>query len=192
MENKTNTLEGLKQFKGQGNPFDVLWYISIEVGRGLMFRTHRIGTGIGDGVDSLLERYAEISEAISKLTEEERHFLLEDSYYGKTNFVNVENTQLMDMAALSASEMSSMVAMSSKEYLIATMGEQEGTEEFIRRQELAKIAYGINDIGLLWKALDNYGDKRKEFFKDFTDKELSDDDIHVMISIVETGTEIYN
>lgn len=182
----------LPQFAGESNPFDVLWYLSIEIGRSLLFRAKRIGSGIYDGVDALQSRYNETFEKVSNLTEKEREFLLKDSYFTKCDFYNDENKKLLEIESESSSEMSFCSQLVSEDFLKATLGEDAGAQEYQRRCKLASVGkrYTVQFLHSVIDYLDetesivhtgNY-DGIHEFLKQFDDTP-SVEDIQLMIDV---------
>lgn len=129
----------LLQFAGESNPFDELWYLSIEIGRALLFKAKRINTDISDNEKQLREKYNKLYNKVRKLSEKEREFLLKDSYFSKCDFYNDENNKILALENESASMMSFSSQLVSKDFLIATLGEEEGTSEYNRRCKIARI-----------------------------------------------------
>lgn len=191
----------LPQFAGESNPFDVLWYLSVEIGRALMFKAKRIGSGIYDGVDELQNRYNETFEKVSNLTEKEREFLLKDSYFTKCDFYNDENKKLLEIENESSSEMSFCSQLVSEDFLKATLGEDAGAREYKRRCKLASIGkrYTVQFLHSVIDYLDetesivhtgNYDGIHK--FLDQFDDTPSVEDIQLMIDVNNTQDRFYN
>ena len=187
----------LSQFKGESNPYDTLWYLSIEIGRGLLFKALRIGSGINDGCDCLLEKYNEVYNKVTELSEEEREFLLKDSYFSKCDFYRNENKKLMDIEKEPASIMSVCSQLVSKEFLMATLGEDKGADEYNRRCKLASIGKRYKNK-FLYEVMeyidgcDTCTDGVKEFIKVNFEEMPSVEDIQLMIDVNDTGKRFYN
>lgn len=200
IKDKVNGRDGvyLPQLKGESNPYDTLWYLSIEIGRAYIFRTRRLGTGIDDGVRSLKKAYDELYNQLEKLTEEERDFLMKDSMFSKIGFFNTdgENNRLMEMENESFSRMSYESQLVTKDFLMATLGEEDGTKEFNRRCELVKVGRRYKKDFLM--SVQEYlsgdidsNDGIKAFLDNF-DYELTDEDVQLMIDVNATGHRFYN
>ena len=188
----------LPQLKGESNPYDTLWYLSIEIGRAYVFRTRRLGTGIADGVEGLKKAYDKLYSQLEKLTEEERDFLMKDSMLNKIGFFNTdgENNRLMEMENESFSRMSYESQLVTKEFLMATLGEEEGTREFSRRCELVKVGrrYKRDFLMSVREYLSGDVDSNdgiKAFLGNF-DYKLTDEDVQLMIDVNATGHRFYN
>lgn len=200
IKDKVNGKNGvyLPQLKGESNPYDTLWYLSIEIGRAYVFRTRRLGTGIADGVKSLKKAYDELYNQLEQLTEKERDFLMKDSMFYKIDFfdTNGENNRLMEMESESFSRMSYESQLVSKDFLMATLGEAEGIKEFNRRCELVKIGRRYKKDFLM--SVRDYlsgdidsNDGIKAFLGNF-DYELAEEDVQLMIDVNATGHRFYN
>lgn len=85
---------------------------------------------------SLKKAYDKLYNQLEQLTEEERDFLMKDSMFNKIDFFNTngENNRLMEMENESFSRMSYESQLVTKDFLVATLGEEEGTKEFSRRR----------------------------------------------------------
>lgn len=176
----------LPQFEGESNPFDTLWYLSVEIGRSLMFKAKRIGMSIPDSVDVLMAKYNEVYSKVEVLSEAERQFLINDSYFGTGNFYNKDNEQLMEIEKESASKMSVCSQMVSEAFLKATMGAEDGHKEYIRRCYLAQLAKRYKDDFLMEviEYLEARGEETegiKQFIKSNFDKTPTTEDIQLMI-----------
>lgn len=181
----------LPQFAGESNPFDELWYLSIEIGRTLLFRAKRINTDIPDSEKSLREKYDKIYDKVSKLSEKEKEFLLKDSYFSKCDFYNDENNKILALENESASMMSFSSQLVSKDFLIATLGEEEGTNEYNRRCKLARIGdrYTYDFLIRVIDYLDEQigaDDGINEFLKQFESRP-SIADIQLMLDVKNTS-----
>lgn len=181
----------LPQFAGESNPFDELWYLSIEIGRTLLFRAKRINTDIPDSEKSLREKYDKIYDKVSKLSEKEIEFLLKDSYFSKCDFYNDENNKILALENESASMMSFSSQLVSKDFLIATLGEEEGTNEYNRRCKLARIGerYTYDFLIRVIDYLDEQigaDDGINEFLKQFESRP-SIADIQLMLDVKNTS-----
>ena len=181
----------LPQFAGESNPFDELWYLSIEIGRALLFKAKRINTGIPDSEKVLKEKYDKLYDKVSKLSEKEREFLLKDSYFSECDFYNDENKKILALEKESASMMSFSSQLVSKDFLIATLGEKEGTNEYNRRCKLARIGdrYTRDFLTRVISYLDEQvsaDDGIKEFMKQFESKP-SIEDIQLMLDVKNTS-----
>lgn len=134
----------LPQFAGKPNPYDKLWQISIEVGQFLMFKTYRSGIGKSfkgenESLDSLLKRHSDLLESLESLTEEEKSFLFQDSLFKrKTDFLRTQNSHLMEMLKQSPEYFGDDFV--TKDFLVATLGEEAGNIEYERRCRLCSIA----------------------------------------------------
>lgn len=181
----------LPQFAGESNPFDELWYLSIEIGRALLFKAKRINTDISDNEKQLREKYDKLYDKVSKLSEKEREFLLKDSYFSKCDFYNDENNKILALEDESASMMSFSSQLVSKDFLIATLGEKEGTNEYNRRCKLASIGerYTYDFLIRVIDYLDEQigaDDGINEFLKQFESRP-SIADIQLMLDVKNTS-----
>lgn len=181
----------LPQFAGESNPFDELWYLSIEIGRALLFKAKRINTDISDNEKQLREKYDKLYDKVSKLSEKEREFLLKDSYFSKCDFYNDENNKILALENESASMMSFSSQLVSKEFLIATLGEEEGNNEYNRRCKLARIGkrYTYDFLIRVIDYLDEQigaDDGINEFLKQFESRP-SIADIQLMLDVKNTS-----
>lgn len=181
----------LPQFAGESNPFDELWYLSIEIGRALLFKAKRINTDISDNEKQLREKYDKLYDKVSKLSEKEREFLLKDSYFSKCDFYNDENNKILALEDESASMMSFSSQLVSKDFLIATLGEKEGTNEYNRRCKLARIGerYTYDFLIRVIDYLDEQigaDDGINEFLKQFESRP-SIADIQLMLDVKNTS-----
>ena len=181
----------LPQFAGESNPFDELWYLSIEIGRALLFKAKRINTDISDNEKQLREEYDKLYDKVSKLSEKEREFLLKDSYFSKCDFYNDENNKILALEDESASMMSFSSQLVSKDFLIATLGEEEGTNEYNRRCKLARIGerYTYDFLIRVIDYLDEQigaDDGINEFLKQFESRP-SIADIQLMLDVKNTS-----
>lgn len=188
----------LPQFKGESNPYDELWYLSLEIGRALMFRVERIDSEfkINDGVENLLEKHDYLVETIKRLTPEEREFLHKDSYFGTNALMYSANDKIISMEKESCSKMSCISQLVSKDFLIATMGKEDGTKEYKRRSKLYSVATRYNDkflydvIEWLNNKYDNEGIEK--FITDNFESTPTVEDIQLMIDIRDTGYKYYS
>lgn len=181
----------LPQFAGESNPFDELWYLSIEIGRALLFKAKRINTDISDNEKQLREEYDKLYNKVRKLSEKEREFLLKDSYFSKCDFYNDENNKILALENESASMMSFSSQLVSKDFLIATLGEEEGTNEYNRRCKLARIGerYTYDFLIRVIDYLDEQigaDDGINEFLKQFESRP-SIADIQLMLDVKNTS-----
>lgn len=181
----------LPQFRGQSNPYDTLWYLSIEIGRSLIFQAKRLGMNVKSSVPALMERYNEIYNELCRLSEREKEFLLSDSYFAQCDFYNDENKKIMDLENESASMMTYSSQLVSEAFLKATLGNKEGAEEYQRRCNLAKVGKHYKN-NFLSRVLDHIDDANitddgiQEFLKKF-DTKPSADDIQLMIDVNNTS-----
>lgn len=138
----------LPQFAGESNPYDVLWYLAIEIGRTEMLKIQSIGSGLTYEVQSesekaLRKKYEEVAAKVAALTDEEREFLKKDSRTCNGIIINRANNSLMELSAESMSDMSLMHSLDSEDYLCATLGEEAGKKECERRISLIKKFKGV-------------------------------------------------
>lgn len=138
----------LPQFAGESNPYDVLWYLAIEIGRVEMLKIQSIGSELTYNIRSesekaLRKKYEEVAAKVAALTDEEREFLKKDSRTCNGITINRVNNSLMELSAESMSDMSLMHSLDSEDYLCATLGEEEGKKECERRISLIKKFKGI-------------------------------------------------
>ncbi len=188
----SNNTVYLPQFAGESNPFDVLWYLSVEIGRALLFKAKRIGSGIYEGVDELQKKYNETFEKVSNLTEEEREFLLRDSYFTRCDFYNDENKKLLEIESESSSDMSYCSQLVSEDFLKATLGDEAGTLEYQRRCKLVSVGKRytkqfLHSVIDYLEALESdeqggYSDGIQEFMKQF-ENTPSVEDVQLMIDV---------
>ena len=181
----------LPQFKGKSNPYDTLWYLSIEIGRSLLFKAERLGSGIGESTDALMEQYNKIYKQVEELNENERDFLLKDSYFNKCDFYNDENVKIMQLENESASVMSYSSQLVSKDFLLATMGKTLGQQEWDRRCNLVEVGsrYTIDFLRNVIEYIDGTG-KINDGIQTFLDHfatEPSIEDIQLMIDVKNTS-----
>jgi hypothetical protein len=162
----------LPQFAGKSNPYDVLWYLAIEMGRINMLKIKTIGHP-GHEMQSkteetIKEQYDEITKQLEELSQEEREFLMKDSR--KINNISIDNTNqfLMELGKESMSNMSYLHTLDSYDYLIATLGEEAGKSEYQRRVELVKKFKSVN-------------------LEDEAMKELSEDDVNLIKTVRDAG-----
>lgn len=167
----------LPQFAGQSNPYDVLWFLAIELGRIQMLKVQSIGTAAYqiqvESEEALRTKYDVLSNELAALSEEERTFLRRDSNMYSSNItVSDVNHKLMKMSSESYSDMSLMHSLDSEAYLRATLGEEEGKKEAERRIELVKKCRNVELTA-----------------KYCRENNISDNDAHYVMSVRKSGME---
>lgn len=208
---RVDIIPSIPQYAGNSNPYDTLWYLSFEIGRALLFDAKRIGSGVESCTPELLEKHARILNELGKLGVREREFLYNDSYFYKNNFQKNENVKMVTMGAESCSQMSFQSQLVSKEFLIATLGEDEGAGVYNKRYKLCQEAKGKN-INFLYKCLDYLGgvpglytDGMKDFFENIFDDAFENvdnqdedviqsvmEDIQLMVDCINCDFKFYN
>lgn len=178
--------------KKNGNPFDTLWYLSIEMAREALAKAARINCDIGNSPERLLEKYNDIYDRLKLLSEEERDFLLKDSYFGDNRiYAAGVNDKLMELADLSGSEMSRCFPYKSEAYLKATLGEEDGDKQYKYIQKIIKFNNNYNDkvVGYLVDNLHRIKSYRRDAqvmlneFKAAFNREMSREDIEFMFDL---------
>lgn len=189
----------LPQYKGESNPYDILWYLSIEIGRALIFKAKRIGMGIDDSVDALMKKYDEVFNEIEGLSSEEKDFLMKDSYFAKQDFYANGNETLLKLESAPASMMSNCSQLVSLDFLKATLGDDEGEKLYKYRCKLASISkrYTKEFLRSVVSYLDDSFESKEDgsiekFISDNFDSKPSLHDITMMIDIKDTGYKFYN
>lgn len=194
MENKENkTIPSLPQYKGKNNPYDELWALSLEIGRELLMKAIKMHEDEID-INKHMTDYNNILGGIERLNENEREFLLNDSYFAKNNTALWKLTCLEKEAHSSEDYTSKLV---SKDFLIATLGKEDGIKEYNRRCDLSVISWRYTE-SFLEKCLEyvsTENPEKNESIEKFIDDNfcgyVSIEDLQFMLELKKIGYDMY-
>jgi hypothetical protein len=134
----------LPQFRGRCNPYDELWALSFALGKQLWLQASRVGSGdlyetTKISTEAYKCKYDTIVKELEALTEDERAFLLDDSKYCSGYGTKVKAEEMItELRDLSFSTVGNMADLVSENFLCATMGTEQGKQEFERRKKILR------------------------------------------------------
>lgn len=176
----------------KGNPFNTLWYLSIEMAREALAKASRINWSVGNNPELILDKYNEIYAELETLSEDEREFLLKDSYFGDNRiYAEGVNDILMEIERRSCSEMSRSFPYMSEQYLKATLGNEKGAEQYDYFQRMVSFTNTCSK-GTVYYLVDNFSKKDKlrqdaeiivNDFRDTFGRKININDIKLMFEI---------
>lgn len=143
----------LSKYKGKDNPINELLYLSLEIGKQFLDLTYGITEkeyAKPDGATPLIQRYFRVLQSVNALSSEEIGFLYKDSVVCKSKEMG-KKLRLIESGIPTQHLLCSQLA--SKDFLIRTMGIDEGTKEYLRRLSLHKLSSLVMDDSLIEDAI---------------------------------------